>query len=838
MTIAPDSFHSWLTQQLTRSLHNKGKEVPFVVWYDPERAWRDLLLAAKDDSFEVWAEDLHELHLRERFYKEPRMPRIIWLPKSRDQISYFKVFELKASDVKEMRLEQAISCYGLDIPSDKSDELRPQLPYLLKEGFDQPKSDLKKILGPSPPVGDLLEILAASGIPLEKLVEKDLFQIFARSVREDFGLLTPDRDDPEGWREKVVAVLLCTEATELYKDSPPGDADRIIPEGRARKNALKLLTTWRNRIDLIDSFEDLVKRADYRTSLQYWAKSLQEFPLPLSSRCAERILFKEECRRLLAIDDFETLARFLDEHKATYQEHAKSFWGLRARDDSKVRWNLLVEMATMASHLYQNSKVEQGWKTPGEAISWFTSTGWEVDHAGESLFKENLEMPSELLGVRHELRKAYLRHLDRINSAFSELISYNGLESFSLPFSGDSLGEVLKSAKDPVAVLFLDAFRYDLGCRLADMLNQGEPAKRATVSTAMAPVPSITAIGMPFALPGIASKLCVQLPEKEGAFWQVTIEGFEGDLTDAEKRRQWLRDNHPLKKHSIMSITDLLELGQEAIKPKSLGKEVFLFGSEFDINGTDGQLKISGSDDNLERYAQAARRLRAGGYSTIAIVTDHGFFHWEPEKDEIEPKPDGEILWSSRRAVCGYDLHHPSALSLRATASDLECKIPRSVNAFRTYGGLGFFHGGATLQEVIIPVVIAKWPKKAQKIRAVLKPISQIISLAQRIEVAPGAPGQTTLCKLEEKARGINEKIIGRKVMIKVIHPDTGKVIFKSESEDIEPDGETKIVELKKLDGAEAPIDSILEIRLLDSDDEELLDRSNVTLKVVLDEWF
>jgi hypothetical protein len=66
------------------------------------------------------------------------------------------------------------------------------------------------------------------------------------------------------------------------------------------------------------------------------------------------------------------------------------------------------------------------------------------------------------------------------------------------------------------------------------------------------------------------------------------------------------------------------------------------------------------------------------------------------------PQPAGDILWKSRRAIVGRDLKHASALKFQVTAcDDLECCIPRSVNAFKTYGGLGFFHGGATMQELV-----------------------------------------------------------------------------------------------------------------------------------------
>jgi hypothetical protein len=270
------------------------------------------------------------------------------------------------------------------------------------------------------------------------------------------------------------------------------------------------------------------------------------------------------------------------------------------------------------------------------------------------------------------------------------------------------------------------------------LLNQGEPSPRAAISQAIAPIPSITALGMPFTLPGISACLNIELNTTKDASWSVTAEGFSGNLSQAEKRQEWLKKKYKLKDHAMLTIENVLNQKMaDLISVKSLGKLVFVFGDDFDDH--DEKLKPLGLDQILELYARVVRRLRSAGYSKVLVVTDHGFFHWDPETDEVQPKPVGEILWTSRRAMVGHNLKHPTAISCKVTRSNLDCSIPRSINAFKTYGGLGFFHGGATLQELIIPVVVVQWPKKAQKIAAVLKPVAQIVSLAQKIEVAPAA---------------------------------------------------------------------------------------------------
>ncbi|MCL6502399.1 MAG: hypothetical protein K6T86_06905, partial [Pirellulales bacterium] len=159
----------------------------------------------------------------------------------------------------------------------------------------------------------------------------------------------------------------------------------------------------------------------------------------------------------------------------------------------------LAKLASIASLLYQQARVEVGWKTLADAVGWYVSVGWQVDHAGEALFQEDVHLPGGLVKVRAVLRKAYLRHVDRVNAAFSELLSHSAVASLGLPFAGDVIKDLVgkASAREPVAILVLDACRYDLGCRLAEMLNRGEPSRRASVSAARAPIPSITALCIP-----------------------------------------------------------------------------------------------------------------------------------------------------------------------------------------------------------------------------------------------------------------------------------------------------------------------------------------------------
>jgi hypothetical protein len=225
------------------------------------------------------------------------------------------------------------------------------------------------------------------------------------------------------------------------------------------------------------------------------------------------------------------------------------------------------------------------------------------------------------------------------------------------------------------------------------------------------------------------------------------------------------------------------------------------------------------------------RRLRDAGYPTVGVVTDHGFVHWEPEKDEVDESPTGEVLWRSRRAVVGRGLMHATAVAVAIKGSDLDCRVPRSVNAFRTYGGIGFFHGGATLQELVIPVVVFRWPKKAEKIAAVLTPLVEVTSLRPRVEVKPGSAAQTSMF-------GADAKMMGRQVVVKVVEPGSGRRLFRStQSCKVDPDGAPVTLVLERESGETCQRGARLQVEVRDADNDELLDRCEVELKIDLEEW-
>ncbi len=828
------SLKTWLIAQIKAALPAKGKPPPFMVWYDPDREWIDLLrLAAEPAGVELWAPpagepDPHELVLRDRFAHEPRRRRIIWLPRARADVTYFKVYELAAERGWTRSLAEALVDYGVPVARRHEAELRPILALQARTWFDHPRSVWQE-LTPSAAKGALfddsriLDVLTSEGALFPALRAEGVFPVFVSRVMDELGLPDPSKG-PEGeWRIQAMQRLLLMEATASGGTPPLGARD--LPAGPVRDRALRLLKTCQNDRRHNVGFERVVLEADRHLGLDTWARSQSAPPRTSASRAVEEALLGQQIERFERIEsDVLLLARELASGFTEIAERARGFWGEHA--GRPVAWGQLKQLAEAACVLTHYHNTPHTWATARDMVDAYARDIWRIERAGESLFRETPGISDPMHRIRARLRRAYQRTIDALGREFSQRLDVAGP---ALALDVSSAGEqVLKELGEkkqlPTALVILDAFRFELACRLAERLQLQDPPERLEVEPALAPVPSITALGMPFALPIPRSKLHVAWTTGKRPQWSVTTDGWSGDLTVAENRRRWLIEKGGAKAclttHEVLEGARLRELGEP-------GKLLFVYGDEFDRDGHEGSLELSGAEDHLERYANVIRALRAAGYARVIVTTDHGFFHWQPETDERDDMPRGDdILVQSRRAVVGHGLTHATALRLRVPCSDLEVYVPRSVNAFRTYGALGFFHGGATLQELVIPVVIAVWSGKRKKTPVSLRKLEFITSLQPHLELVSGV----------QSGLFADGSLLPRSVLVRVVAQDI--LVFHHHEPAVVDPGKPTILTLKLVDPKpDVALGTPLRIEVRDADNGDFIMAMDTVLKVEISAW-
>ena len=97
---------------------------------------------------------------------------------------------------------------------------------------------------------------------------------------------------------------------------------------------------------------------------------------------------------------------------------------------------------------------------------------------------------------------------------------------------------------------------------------------------------------------------------------------------------------------------------------------------------------------------------------SVLVVTDHGFIHWPGSDERSVSPPVAGPAYSSRRALAYPEQVKLSGPQGLAPGGKWRIAVPSGAANFRAYGGLGYFHGGASLQEWIIPCIKIEWPQR------------------------------------------------------------------------------------------------------------------------------
>jgi uncharacterized protein (TIGR02687 family) len=145
---------------------------------------------------------------------------------------------------------------------------------------------------------------------------------------------------------------------------------------------------------------------------------------------------------------------------------------------------------------------------------------------------------------------------------------------------------------------------------------------------------------------------------------------------------------------------------------------IYVYHNRIDATGDkrDSEERVFESvEETLQDLIRLIKKLTGANANNLLVTADHGFIYQNRAIDESDfsgEEAEGEvILFRDRRFVLGRGLKEvpglrkftPSELGL---SGEVEVQIPKSINRLRLKGsGSRFVHGGASLQEVVIPVL-------------------------------------------------------------------------------------------------------------------------------------
>ncbi|HEY3229562.1 MAG TPA: PglZ domain-containing protein, partial [Roseiflexaceae bacterium] len=705
----------------------------WMVWCDPKDEWRPLLERVADDArlgtfrLEIIAErtanEIGGLDARQRIQRliDDGKPFVLLVQSDRDHLGWMWAQALLAEETYTTSLRDQLIAWGWQPQS--ANVADQELAALARQGLQQdPAAWGGGSLQPDLPL--LLEVLAGGAVP-----DADQTYILDLTTQQA-GLPGYEAQIYERWRIRALAQLLVTQA---YQAAPRliGDSNELLVGETARSTALELLGRWVDSLRLSRGLADAIIEADKIAVLGSQVRDATIKHGPFLSRAAEHSVFTATCTRLSQKSGKDLLQTLAGLH-SDLERHATSFWGdvSSSSDPTRVTlalpWSELVRLSRAAQTLLEVVPASD-WSTPEEALRWYTGGGWRLDSVGEEMLRNLSRSTPELLTLITPLREAYRARWERTLIHWSDVWTAAGCPIPKLKTAGEWLKQVM-AGSGATAILMIDALRYDLGATLAAQINSQEGTERAALHPARAPLPSITALGMGMALPLNESDVRAEVVDGR---WQLIETSSQLDLSIAEKRRNWLRNRGIVQEDGILVLNDVVR-GQVP-KPGKGRMSVVITDDLIDQLGHDDELEMIGSGPALERYRTAITQLRDAGWRRVLIVTDHGYIHWVGNDDKRLAAPAPGVAYRSRRALAYAATTNLADPHVLAPGGAWRVLPARGASSWSAYGKLGYFHGGASLQEWIIPCVQIEWPAKAQPVHVTVQPVKHILSAQPRL---------------------------------------------------------------------------------------------------------
>ena len=267
-----------------------------------------------------------------------------------------------------------------------------------------------------------------------------------------------------------------------------------------------------------------------------------------------------------------------------------------------------------------------------------------------------------------------------------------------------------------VCVIISDAMRYEIGDELLSLIRQ-EDRYSAELEAALSMLPSYTQLGMAALLPNKD----LAIADNDTGTVLVDGQSSQGSANRTKILKSAVKDRaQAITSEDLMALNK--EESRELLKANDL---LYIYHNRIDHTGdkmhSEG-LAFEAVEQTLDDLVRLVKKLTGANATNILITADHGFIYQNRTLEESDFSggeiSGDQILYRDRRFILGKALEanpglrkfSPSELGL---IGSVEVQIPKSINRLRLKGsGSRFVHGGASLQEVIIPVL--KINKKRQ----------------------------------------------------------------------------------------------------------------------------
>jgi uncharacterized protein (TIGR02687 family) len=471
------------------------------------------------------------------------------------------------------------------------------------------------------------------------------------------------------------------------------------------KESRLILSLWKDTIQYRESFrrvsEKIADSIDLESKLQ--SAEINEIIGDDLFKLTDRKIIHD----LVALVSEETIS--IERVSQIIKERENKFWFSTAE-----HFYICFENGAQLISLI-NKHADKAYNTFEEGIGDYTDSLFEIDLVYRKFIwnYRQTNQNSILSALAEKIEKHYSnKWLLQYNNNWQRIVDDLKIWPTTIPnsqqkFFAQHVAPII-SKKQRLFVIISDALRYENGVELSRRLvsaNRDESSIESMVSS----LPSYTQLGMASLLPHTELSFAGQSDS-------IVVDGLSS--AGIQGRSNILAQNSgvratAIKAENFMKLNAAVE-GRDYVKKYDL---IYIYNDRIDKTGDDTTTEtrvFDAVEEELKYLLELLKKISNMNGNNMIITSDHGYIYQNNELDESDfsvSKHKGTSWKENRRFVIGHSLTNDNATKAFAAKdlnihSDADVLIPKSINRLRVKGaGSRFVHGGAALQEIVLPLI-------------------------------------------------------------------------------------------------------------------------------------
>lgn len=373
--------------------------------------------------------------------------------------------------------------------------------------------------------------------------------------------------------------------------------------------------------------------------------------------------------------------------------------------------------------------------TADEIIDFYCEKWSFIDRSYREFYYayDQIKNTNNLQNLRQLVENMYTNtYLSKLAVLWSDkLKKYDSIKDLAVEKQFNFYNDNVKRSvrKHKTAVIISDALRYECGDELREEINKN-PKRKAEIKPIISAIPSITSLGM----------ACL-LPHKKIEFDNNFRVLVDGKLSISSNERQKILESY-YPDAMVVSLDEIISLKKLELRDRLRNKDlIYVYHNQIDARGdklsTENEV-FTASKEAIDEIIKLITRLTDdGNFTDYWITADHGFIY---KRDKLDESDKVDLSYKSFEIKNKRFLLSNEKLNIEGTSiypldylnNNMNVIVPKGVDIFKIKGaGQNYVHGGASLQEIIIPIINVESKQRGKKEQNIVE--LDLISLNRKI---------------------------------------------------------------------------------------------------------